>query len=277
MKNRIVFLIFLVFPLILFGGEKLWNGKNVRFIRVKANGCYIVVTTDRNPNSVLIKYTLPEELVKMEKKKDSLEINVGKTVVNDSSDVINLKINKQVVKKDTVYINLSPRKTCDLKFQFGVVKAKINFGNARFRNLSLESGVSDVTMDFTRAKRINLNKIGISGGVSKLNIKKLLNSGADTVSIEGGVSKQIIDLSGKLKNSMYLNMDLGMSMTTVSFDNKLPMRIERNDEVISSTTMPDNFVEKENGIYESKNFNNRKMFIDIKIDNSIGGLDFIEK
>lgn len=277
MKNRFAVLLFLIFPFILFGGEKHWNGKNMKYVKIEANGCYVIITTDKNPKPVSMKYSLPDKLIKMENKNDTIEINVGKTIINDSNDVLNLNVNKKVIKKDTVYINLFPKKSCDLKFQFGVVKAKINLSNSKFKNISFESGVSDMIIDFGQAKRMNLNKMEISGGVSKLNIKNLLNSGADTVCIEGGVSKQIIDLSGKLKHNMFLDMDLGMSLTTIFFNHKLPIKIERNDEVISSTTIPDCFENKGDGIYESRNFNKGKKFIDIKINNSIGVLDFIEK
>ena len=104
-----------------------------------------------------------------------------------------------------------------------------------------------------------MNKIDISSGVSKLNIKNLLNSGASTIIIDGDVSKHTIDLSGKLKNKMYIEMNMGLSLVTFLMDNRLPMKIDYDDGIISSFSIPGDSKYVNDGVYENKYFNkNRK-------------------
>ncbi len=271
------FLLLTLLPMFLFAGEAKWYGRGIHNISVVANGCYVIVTTKRNPYPVSMKYTLPDNLVSIRKYGDSLEIKAGKATIDDSSDVLNIQIKKHVDKTDTININLYPDKDCNLKLKFGAVNAKIIFSESKFKNLSLKSGVSDVLLDFNGAGRMRLDKIDIAGGVSKLRIKKLLNSGADTVNMEAGVSKQIVDLSGRLKRSMFIDMDAGLSMTTIITDRKVPLKIDSDNDVISSITIPDNFVRTGDGIYKSKYYEGRGKSIELKIGNSMGSVDIIER
>ncbi|HFD04737.1 MAG TPA: hypothetical protein ENJ25_01170, partial [Firmicutes bacterium] len=92
MKNRFAVLLFLIFPFILFGGEKHWNGKNMKYVKIEANGCYVIITTDKNPKPVSMKYSLPDKLIKMENKNDTIEINVGKTIISKRILLFKLRI-----------------------------------------------------------------------------------------------------------------------------------------------------------------------------------------
>jgi len=104
-----------------------------------------------------------------------------------------------------------------------------------------------------------MNKIDISSGVSKLSIKNLLNSGANTIIIDCGVSKHTIDLAGKLKNKIYIEMNVVLSLTTFLVDNRLPMEIDHDDYIMSSFSIPCDFKYVNDGVYENKYFNkNRK-------------------
>ena len=103
-----------------------------------------------------------------------------------------------------------------------------------------------------------MNKIDISSNVSKFSIKNLLNSGAHTIIIDCGVSKHTI-LAGKLKNKMYIEMNVVLSLTTFLVDSRLPMKIDYDNGIISSFSIPGDFKYVNDGIYKNKYFNkNRK-------------------
>ena len=194
----------------------------------------------------------------------SANANTFNSLLNKGSD--NYIINFQMPTKISTDMNLS----------FGLGKVDLDFSSLRISKLTMDCGLSDVTLISKKSNIIDCESIKISTGVSDFNSVGLGNLNSSFYHFDVGVGSAEIDMSGSANRDTKVKIEV----TFGSLELKLPKNTNLNlivdQNLLSSVNIKD-LVSSGDGKYESKENQKRWSSMDIEISIGVGSIDvFIE-
>lgn len=139
--------------------------------------------------------------------------------INVSQEKTNFRISKNNTKCD-YNLKINPKLPADINLKLGVGKSSLDFSKINLKNLEIESGVGETTIDLTGNYNGNI-PVKIEGGVGKIKIifsktvgaKIKVEKGVGSVSASGfnkDGETYTNDSYGKAENSMDVNIETGV-------------------------------------------------------------------
>lgn len=278
--SKIPFLL-IVLPLFLIGGEKHLSLKNAYKVIINAGTGYFQFTTNRDKHPIKMEYTFPEKTISYiynyeDEHKNNLEISFGKLKVSTDDD-INIHISKNGLLSDSAYINLYSDKPIDLELNIGASRCKIDIGDINLRSIDINNGASNIDINFEKARKLSLDYLNITSGASKIKANYLLNCGADSINIAGGVNKLFLDFTGKLKKNMYVKIVSGVGLTNIGIDKNISCIMVIPKGILASNDISEYFEKVDDSTYISPSYKGNKKHLNIHIENSLGSVNIYEK
>ena len=177
------------------------------------------------------------------------------------------------LKQNTWELNFSPEIPITFNIEMGASKNDFDFGSMKIENLKIQTGASDMVLNFSKPNPIKMKKFTIEAGVSKIIGKNLMNANFREFTFDGGVGDYEFFLNGDLVYNARLDIDSGVSSTILTIDPKMAFKAEIEKSFLSSVRVEG--AEKEDDTYFSYNYDRSKKRLDIFAETGIGYLKIL--
>ena len=162
----------------------------------------------------------------------------------------------------------------DIDISAGAIKGNFDFTGMKIRNLSIETGASKTFISFDEPNPIRMEEFHLSFGLAKFRGKHLLNANFEEMIIEGGIGKSTLDFTGEVIDKSFVQMELGVSSTTIILPRNVGVKIYAEVSFFTSFDTND-LIEVDDDVYESPNWGTAEGELVIEIEAAIGFVEFI--
>lgn len=177
------------------------------------------------------------------------------------------------LKQNTWELQFSPDIPIRFKIEMGASENNFDFASMKIQELKIQTGASDMEIDFSKPNPIRMDKFIIEAGVSRILGKNLLNANFKKFSFNGGVGDYEFYLTGELKYNARVDIESGVSSTILYIDPKLAFRADVDKSFLSSVRVEG--AEKEDNTYFSDNYERGKKRLDIFAEIGIGSFKIL--
>jgi hypothetical protein len=173
-------------------------------------------------------------------------------------------------------IALSKAYKTELSVDIGVCDARFDLGGIPLTYLNVDVGAAGGSVIFGEPNPEVMEDIIIDAGASKFEIEKLGNANFEMLSFEGGVGKFILDFSGQYRIKSRAEISVGLGKAIIHIPGDLPVRVEAEENFLSSIEFKnaDDF-DVEGGYFESRDFRNSDIGLNLRIDVGLGSAEII--
>ena len=237
-------------------------------LKIRPSNNRYIVTSDISYSSILSK---PEINLSDKNNVARLDFKVSPEGISANANTFNSLLDKG---NDNYIINFQmPTKiSTDMNLSFGLGKVDLDFSDLRISKLTMDCGLSDVTLISKKSNIIDCESIKISTGVSDFNSVGLGNLNSSFYHFDVGVGSAEIDMSGSANRDTKVKIEV----TFGSLELKLPKNTNLNlivdQNLLSSVNIKD-LVSSGDGKYESKENQKRWASMDIEISVGVGSID----
>jgi hypothetical protein len=156
--------------------------------------------------------------------------------------------------------------------ELGMGKGDFNLSGLRIKDLNLSTGASSVALRFDEPNQTSIENITIETGLSKFKAYGLSNSNFENLKFEGGVGSYLLDFSGKLDREADVDIQIGLGSITLIIPNDIGAKVYYEKSWVASIDLPNDFVEKEDNNYFSKNYYSGNGRLNLHIEAGLGSV-----
>ena len=238
--------------------------------------------------SVGVKYNREEMRPVYEYNEDEKESSLYFRIVSkddEDDDYADFDIDIEFENTDYILGMSSRKKTSwDLKFTdkvpislditAGATKSNLDLSGMMISNLDIETGASRTFVNFDEPNPIRMDEFNLTLGIAKFKGSHLLNANFDEMNVESGIGKFTLDLTGELDHRAYVNIELGLSSTTIILPLNVGVKIYTDLSPFTSFDA-DDLIEVDDDEYESENWGDTEGELIIDIEAAIGFVDLV--
>ena len=184
------------------------------------------------------------------------------------------KLGMSSQKKTSWDLKFTDKVPINLDITAGATKSNLDLSGMMISNLDIETGASRMFVNFGELNPIRMERFNLSLGVAKFKGSHLLNANFNEMNIESGIGKCTFDLTGELDHRAYVNIELGISSTTIILPRNVGVKIYTDLSAFTSFDVED-LVEVDDNEYESANWGDTKGELIIDLEASIGFVDLV--
>ncbi len=172
-------------------------------------------------------------------------------------------------------MTLSNRYPIEAKLEIGVCDADMELGGLPLTELSLQMGAASGTVSFSEPNPQRMRELRIEAGASSLKLIDLGNARFDFMKFSGGAGSFDLDFRGQYQGECEVVVDVGVSSADIILPEGVAVRIEtEEDHWFSSVDIQKRKLQHiDDGVYESKGYDEAKDRILLKIDVGLGSVD----
>jgi len=112
-----------------------------------------------------------------------------------------------------------------LSIEAGAYHAEYQFGGLALTNLVVKDGASDVKMDFDSPNLAEIQLLNYQTGASNVSLTGLGNANFSSLIFQSGAGNFTLDFSGALKRDGSVNIETGVSNTTLVIPSGIPVQL----------------------------------------------------
>ena len=204
-------------------------------LKIRPSNNRYIVTSDISYSSIFSK---PEINLSDKNNVARLDFKVSPEGISANTNTFNSLLDKG---NDNYIINFQmPTKiSTDMNLSFGLGKVDLDFSGLRISKLTMDCGLSDVTLISKKSNIIDCESIKISTGVSDFNSVGLGNLNSSFYHFDVGVGSAEIDMSGSANRDTKVKIEV----TFGSLELKLPKNTNLNlivdQNLLSSVNVKD--------------------------------------
>ncbi len=154
----------------------------------------------------------------------------------------------------------------------GLGKGELDFTDLRVKDLRLECGMSDVTMEFRDINREVLQNLSIESGLGNVEIYGLGNARMERLDVECGLGSTVLSFDGDLQNLVKGQISVGLGSVELQIPENVGVEIEAESSFLSSINLPD-FDEIDDDVYRSENWRKSDYRIYLIVEIGLGSVD----
>ncbi len=170
-------------------------------------------------------------------------------------------------------LSLTPRIPMDMDLDLGVIKGNMELGGLKLSDFQMQIGVSTATVMFSQENPILLNRCSLEGGVGKLSVEKLGNANIKNFEFNGGMGSYVLDFSGKYREDMDANIEMGMGKLTLYLPKYIGTHIQVDKSFLSSFSIDD--VYKRGDDYYNDQWEKTSRSLNLKLETGVGKVEVI--
>jgi len=173
---------------------------------------------------------------------------------------------------------LSNRYSTEINFDLGACEVDIDLGGIPLTSLDIEIGAASGTIEFSKPNPERIREISIDVGASSLELEDFGNANFDYMKISSGAASIDLDMRGDYSGESEINIDVGVGSMDVIIPKGVAVSIETDNGLFSSVDFHgEDLKEIDDDLYESRDFDDAKDRIIIRVDVGIGSVDFYFK
>ncbi len=171
---------------------------------------------------------------------------------------------------------LSTKYSTDLEIDLGACKAELDLGGIPIEMIGLDIGAAKGSLVFSKSNPINAEEIFIDAGVADFKISKLGNADFSYLEFDGGLGKFSLDFSGEYKRKSRAKLSIGMGTATLYIPADLPIRIDADDNLLSSIEFINaDDIDIDDDYYESPDYESSDVGLSLKIEVGMAVIEII--
>ncbi|UCD16710.1 MAG: hypothetical protein JSV44_09650 [Candidatus Zixiibacteriota bacterium] len=173
-------------------------------------------------------------------------------------------------------VTLSTRYVAEFDLDLGACQADLDLGGIPTEMFNLDIGAAKGTLTFSKPNPISAEKINIDAGAASFDLEQLGNANFSRFEFGGGLGKFVLDFSGKYTAKSRAKISIGMGKAVIHIPASLPVRIETNDNFLSSVDFKNADHQSLDGdYYETEDFHSSDYGLDVSIDVGMGSIEII--
>ena len=146
----------------------------------------------------------------------TVRIEQGNWHLNGIPDLSNIK--------NTWDLSLG-KQPLNLSIEAGATHADYQFGGLALANLTVKDGASDVKMNFASPNLTEMSLLSYETGASNVSLTGLGNANFASLLFHSGAGNFTLDFSGVLKRDGSVNIETGLSNTTLVIPSGMPVQL----------------------------------------------------
>ncbi|MCF7805540.1 MAG: toast rack family protein [Candidatus Marinimicrobia bacterium] len=166
-------------------------------------------------------------------------------------------------------INYNPTVPTSMDLSVGLGKGIMELGGARITSLSVENGLSETEIDFSKPNMAVMEYMDFETGLGKFRAKSLSNARFEKLDFECGLGSATLDFHGVGLDKSEVNISVGLGSATIIVPENIGVRVETGDNFMSSISFDSSF-RKHSGYYYSPNWNEAEKKMKINIEVGLG-------
>lgn len=156
--------------------------------------------------------------------------------------------------------------------ELGMGKGEINLSGLKVKDLNLSTGASSVSLRFDEPNKSAIENITLETGLSKFKAYGLSNANFENLKFEGGVGSYLLDFEGKLNKEADVDIQIGLGSITIIIPEDIGAKIYYEKSWVASIDLPNDFDEKEDNTYFSKNYYKTSGRLNLHIEAGLGSV-----
>ena len=113
----------------------------------------------------------------------------------------------------------------NLSIEAGAYHAEYQFGGLALTNLTVKDGASDVKLDFDSPNLTEMSLLSYETGASNVSLTGLGNANFSSLLFHSGAGNFTLDFTGSLKQNGSVNIETGVSNTTLVIPSGVPVQL----------------------------------------------------
>lgn len=172
-------------------------------------------------------------------------------------------------------MTLSNRYPIEARFEIGACDADLELGGLQLTELTLEMGAASGQISFSEPNPRRMRELKIEAGASSLRLIDLANARFDLMTFSGGAGSFDLDFRGQYEGASEIVVEVGVASADIILPEGVAVRIEtEEDNWFSSVDIQKRKLRHiGDGVYESKDYEEAKDRILLKIDVGLGSVD----
>lgn len=172
--------------------------------------------------------------------------------------------------KGEMRLALSRSVPIDLSLDLGATKGVLDLGGLNLLALHLDSGASDMQLDFSTPNRSRMRAFDVEVGAASFEARNLANANAPVIHVQGGVGSVDLDFGGSWTQDMSVGAELTLGKLTLHVPRDVGVRVEVEKFLASFDQQG---LEKRGDVYYSDNWDRAKYHLRLHAETTFGGID----
>ena len=159
----------------------------------------------------------------------------------------------------------------DIKMDFGLGDADLDFSTLSISDLHMDFGLSDVKISMDKSNPVTCRRISIQSGLGDFNASELGNLRPREFHLDVGLGSASIDLTGDITNDMEGDIKVGLGSLDLILPKNVNIRLEVEETFLSSVDVEG--LVKENNEWVSRHWDRQIPTIELEISVGLGSVD----
>jgi len=166
----------------------------------------------------------------------------------------------------------SGRVPIDINLDLGLGEGDLDFSDLQISGLSVDAGLSELTITFNRPNKERIKKFSIDSGLGEFTAKGLLNANIESFQFSGGLGESTLCFTGKMQNSTEAKIEVGLGSVEILLEEGTPVKVYYEKSFLSSLDLQ-YFRKIEDNVYVSRNWDeNAKNILIIDLEIGLGSV-----
>ncbi len=122
----------------------------------------------------------------------------------------------------------------DIDFSCGLGEATLDLGDMQVRELSLDNGLGETTLDFSKPNQTRLRRLSVDNGLGELTAMNLTNANTDILSFDSGLGSATLDFRGDNFHDMRIDISVGLGSVTLKIPRGYNVELDAEENFLAS-------------------------------------------
>lgn len=166
------------------------------------------------------------------------------------------------------YVRFTDAVPISFNVELGLGSGDFDFSGLMVKDFKLSTGASSVRLRFREPNKAVIEKMKIEAGVSKFVGEGLGYANFRRFDFSGGVGSYTLDFTGKLREDVDVNVEVGLGRVRLLIPRDVGVRVEREESWFSKIEVSRDFKEKK-GYYISDNYSTASARMNVRVESGI--------
>jgi hypothetical protein len=177
--------------------------------------------------------------------------------------------NKSEGEQPEMRLTLARTVPIDLSLTLGATQTTVDLGGLTLRDLRIESGAAEATVDFSAPNRTNMSTVEVQAGAASITMRNIANARAASIDVKGGVGALDLGFGGNWTSDIEARLAVAVGKVMIRVPRDVGIRLEMQRLLAS---FANDGLEKRDGVYYSDNWDTAKYHLRIHVDATFGAV-----
>ncbi len=169
-------------------------------------------------------------------------------------------------------IYFTTRVPLDIDFSCGLGEASLDLGEMKVRELSLDNGLGETTLNFSTLNGVELRRLSVDNGLGELTALNLSNARTKILSFDCGLGEATLDFRGESRHDMEVDINVGLGSVTLKIPQGYNVELDAEENFLSSINTR-GLERLSRSRYRSFDYDPKKPTISIDASVGLGSID----